>query len=89
MADLNVLEKRINELEKRLFRLEGDKEWMDGLYRKAEELVVKNNKASVIFLQRKLMIDLERAAGLLDKLESNGIIGPALGVEPRKVLAKK
>ena len=86
MTDTKKLEKKIYELETRIEKLESEKEWMDELYKKAKELVVKHNKTSVIFLQRKLMIDLERAAGLLDKLELNGVVGPACGAEPRKIL---
>jgi S-DNA-T family DNA segregation ATPase FtsK/SpoIIIE len=89
MTDLKILEKKINELENRIEKLENDNDWMDDLYHKAEELVVKNEKASAIFLQRKLMIDLERAARIIDKLETNGIVGPASGAEPRKILIKK
>ena len=89
MVDLKALEKKVAELEERLDKLENDKEWMDELYKKAEELVVKYDKASAIFLQRKLMIDLERAARILDKLEINGVIGPSLGAESRKILFKK
>jgi DNA segregation ATPase FtsK/SpoIIIE-like protein len=66
-----------------------DKVLMEALYQKARDLVVKHNKASVIFLQRKLMIDLERASGLLDELQSNGVIGRGSGVELWKVLVKK
>ncbi|HBC72756.1 MAG: Cell division FtsK/SpoIIIE [Candidatus Amesbacteria bacterium GW2011_GWB1_47_19] len=88
MADLKTLEKKVNELEQRLKRLETDKVWMDELYKKARELVVKHNRASAIFLQRKLLIDNIRAERILDELQTNGVIGPASGAEPRKVLVK-
>ena len=89
MVYSKVLEKKVLELEERVKKLEFDKDWMDELYKKAKELVVKHDKASVIFLQRKLIIDYERAGRLLDKLENEGIVGPALGSEPRKILIKK
>lgn len=89
MTDFKLLEKKVNELEERLKKLEGDKKWMDELYKKAKELVVKYNKASAIFLQRKLMIDYERAVRLLDELQTNGVVGPELGVEPRKILVRR
>jgi DNA segregation ATPase FtsK/SpoIIIE, S-DNA-T family len=89
MTDLKSLEKRIIEMDERLKKLENNKNWTDALYMKARELVVKYDKASVIFLQRKLLIDFERASGLLDELEKNGIVGPALGSVPRKILIKK
>jgi DNA segregation ATPase FtsK/SpoIIIE-like protein len=62
---------------------------MDQLYQTARQLVIKHNKASAIFLQRKLLIDYQRALQLLDKLEADGVISPDLGAEPRKILVKK
>jgi len=88
MLDLKVLEKKIIELDERLKKIEDKDNRMDELYKKAEELVVKSNKASVIFLQRKLWIDFDRATELIEKLQTNGVVGPALGFEPRKVLVK-
>jgi S-DNA-T family DNA segregation ATPase FtsK/SpoIIIE len=98
MINLKILEKRVNEIEERLKKVEegmasplytDDKELMDALYKKARELVVKHHKASVIFLQRKLIIDYARAEKLLDELEMNGVIGPELGAESRKILVKE
>jgi DNA segregation ATPase FtsK/SpoIIIE-like protein len=74
MTDLKTLEKRIDDLEKRLEKVEYDKEWMEELYKKAKELVIKHNKSSVIFLQRKLMIDYERAKRLLEDLKAGGVV---------------
>jgi S-DNA-T family DNA segregation ATPase FtsK/SpoIIIE len=88
------MEKKIVELEKRIRKLEEiinstdyiqDKELMKVLYSKAKEIVIKHNKASVIFLQRKLMIDLERAEKLIKELEKKGVIGPERGFKPREV----
>jgi DNA segregation ATPase FtsK/SpoIIIE-like protein len=98
MTDLKTLAKKVNELEERLKRIEGriaspadtyDKVLMNALYQKARDLVVKHNKASVIFLQRKLMIDFERAKRLLEELQKNGVIEETLGVEQWKILVKK
>jgi DNA segregation ATPase FtsK/SpoIIIE-like protein len=98
MTDLKILEKKLQELEERLKKLESkitgtpdtsDREFMDALYQKAKVLVVKYNKASKIFLQKKLLIDFVRASRLLDELEKNGVIGPASDGEPRKILLKK
>jgi DNA segregation ATPase FtsK/SpoIIIE, S-DNA-T family len=61
----------------------------DPLYRDAKRLVVKHNKATVIFLQKHLFIDFDRACKILDDLESEGVVGPASGAEPRKVLVKE
>lgn len=88
MTDIKLLEKKIRELEDRLKKVEDKLFRSDALYERARELVIKNNKASIIFLQRKLMIDLERSSELLERLEENGVIGPETGVEPRKILVK-
>jgi DNA segregation ATPase FtsK/SpoIIIE-like protein len=58
----------------------------DELYEKAKELVVKAGQASTSYLQRRLGIGYSRAARLLDKLEEDGVIGPADGVGFRKAL---
>ena len=98
MATAQTSEQQIKDLEERVKKLEDkvlspaqayDDEYMAQLYRKAKDLVVRNNKATVIFLQRRLIIDFTRAARLMDELENNGVIGPATGIEPRKILVKK
>jgi S-DNA-T family DNA segregation ATPase FtsK/SpoIIIE len=58
----------------------------DELYQKARELVIEARKASTSFLQRKLGIGYSRASHLLDRLEEEGVIGPAEGSKPREVL---
>ncbi|MGM0440707.1 MAG: DNA translocase FtsK 4TM domain-containing protein [Chlamydiota bacterium] len=59
----------------------------DSLYGQAVETVISTGNASTTFLQRKLKIGYARAASLMDELEGNGIVGPAEGSKPRKVLA--
>lgn len=58
----------------------------DELVGEAEELVRDTGKVSTSFLQRSLGIGYARAASLVDKLEEKGVIGPADGAKPRKVL---
>jgi S-DNA-T family DNA segregation ATPase FtsK/SpoIIIE len=58
----------------------------DDLYRQAKELVIHSRSASTTFLQRKLKIGYARAAGLMDELETRGVIGPQDGARARKVL---
>lgn len=88
MDKFKILEKRIIELEERIVKLEADKEYMDNLYEQAKKIVIKYNKASVIFLQRKLLIDFERAETILAELEKNGVISKGITEQPRKILYK-
>ena len=61
----------------------------DPLYEDAKELVIQAGKASASYLQRRLQIGYARAARILDILEENGIVGPADGAKPRKILVNK
>lgn len=58
----------------------------DELLSEAIETVVRAEQASVSMLQRRFRIGYNRAARLVDMMESRGIIGPADGSRPRKVL---
>lgn len=58
------------------------------LYEKALELVKQSKSASSSMLQRNLSIGYARASRIITFLEEEGIIGPANGMEPRKVLIK-
>jgi DNA segregation ATPase FtsK/SpoIIIE-like protein len=55
----------------------GEPDEEDELYRKAKEILIKARKASTSFLQRKLGTGYSRASRLLDRLEEEGVIGPA------------
>lgn len=61
----------------------------DALYDQALDIVLSTGNASTTFLQRKLKIGYARAASLMDQLESQGVVGPAEGSKPRKILAAK
>ena len=61
----------------------------DSLLEEAKDLVVVTGKASASYLQRRFRIGYARAASILDMLESKGIVGPADGAKPRKVLVGK
>lgn len=58
----------------------------DELLSDAIDLVVKSGQASVSMLQRRFRIGYNRAARIIDMMESRGIIGPPDGSRPRQVL---
>jgi len=58
----------------------------DPMYEKALEIVVSSRKASASYLQRRLKIGYNRAARLVEDMESRGIVGPANGSKPRDLL---
>jgi S-DNA-T family DNA segregation ATPase FtsK/SpoIIIE len=58
----------------------------DPLFDRAVEIVRRKGYASASLLQRELEIGYPRAGKLIDQLEKAGIIGPAEGNKPRKVL---
>jgi len=59
----------------------------DELYDEAVEIVMRAKQASTSLLQRRLKVGYGRAARLLDDMEVRGIVGPADGNKPRKILA--
>ena len=61
----------------------------DPLFEDAKALVLETQKASASMLQRRLSVGFNRATRLMDELEAAGVIGPAEGTKPRKVLMKK
>jgi S-DNA-T family DNA segregation ATPase FtsK/SpoIIIE len=58
----------------------------DPLFDKAVEIIRRKGYASASLLQRELEVGYPRAGKLIDQLEKAGIIGPAEGNKPRKVL---
>lgn len=61
-------------------------EEQDEYYDRAVELVVQKGKASTSMIQRRFSIGYNRAARIVDQMESRGIIGAADGAKPRSVL---
>ncbi len=60
----------------------------DEKYDEAVAFVTKMGEASVSMVQRHLKIGYNRTLRILKKMESEGIIGPAEGLKPRKVLVR-
>ncbi|MDR2601005.1 MAG: DNA translocase FtsK [Spirochaetaceae bacterium] len=58
----------------------------DPLYDRALELVVQQGKASASYIQRRLKVGYNRAARLVEEMESRGVVGPAQGSRPRDIL---
>ena len=58
----------------------------DPLFEEARALVIETQKASASMLQRRLSVGFNRATRLMEELEAAGVIGPAEGTKPRKVL---
>jgi S-DNA-T family DNA segregation ATPase FtsK/SpoIIIE len=58
----------------------------DPVYQEALQVVMESGSASASMLQRRLRVGYNRAANLIDELERNGVVGPAQGSKPRKVL---
>ncbi len=57
-------------------------------YKQAVEIVLREQKASTSYIQRRLKIGYNRAARIIEKMESEGIVGPANHVGKREVLMR-
>jgi S-DNA-T family DNA segregation ATPase FtsK/SpoIIIE len=58
----------------------------DGVYEEALRVVISAGQGSTSVLQRRLKLGFGRASRLLDRMEAEGIIGPAEHNKPRKLL---
>lgn len=65
---------------------EGGSKGGDALYNQAVDLVTREGKASTSFIQRHLQIGYNKAAGIIETMEKNGIISEANHVGKREVL---
>ena len=61
---------------------------LDPLFDQAVELIKPLEYVGASLLQRKFRIGYSRAALLLDQMEAQGFVGPAIGSKPREVLKK-
>ncbi|MBI5357432.1 DNA translocase FtsK, partial [Candidatus Saccharibacteria bacterium] len=64
----------------------GSSDTDDDLWRDAVQVVIEGRKASTSLLQRRLRVGYARAARLIEAMEEQGIVGPAVGSRPREVL---
>ena len=56
------------------------------LYDKAVNIVLRDKKASTSYIQRRLSIGYNRAASLIERMEDEGVVGPANHAGKREIL---
>jgi len=66
----------------------GDPDEDDPAYDQAIELVSHMEEVSVSKLQREMRLGYNKAAKIIERMEREGIVGPANGVKPRQVLIR-
>ncbi len=66
----------------------GEDDYEDPLYNEIVDFAIQNGKISASLIQRRFRLGYNRAARVIDLLESRGIIGPQNGSKPREVLVK-
>jgi len=60
----------------------------DPVYDQAIELVARMEEVSVSKLQREMRLGYNKAAKIIERMEREGLVGPANGVKPRQVLMR-
>ncbi len=65
---------------------EGPDNIKDEMYDQAVAIVAETRQASISMIQRRLRIGYNRAARMVELMETEGIVGPADGAKPREVL---
>lgn len=66
----------------------GQEEFADDMYDQCLALVSEMRQVSVSMLQRKLRLGYNRAARIIERMEREGVVGPANGSKPREVLVR-
>jgi S-DNA-T family DNA segregation ATPase FtsK/SpoIIIE len=59
----------------------------DDLYDRAVAVVTRDRKASTSYIQRRLQVGYNRAASLMERMEQEGVVGPANHAGKRDILA--
>ena len=57
------------------------------LYEQAVKVVLRDKKSSVSYVQRRLQVGYNKAASLIERMEKEGILGPASHTGKREILA--
>ena len=68
------------------FELGGNTSSGDALYDKAVAIVLRDRKASISYVQRRLQIGYNRAATLIERMEEEGVVSPANHAGKREIL---
>ena len=68
---------------------EGGDDDYDERYDEAVAIVTAAGQASISMVQRRLRVGYNRAARMIEKMEKEGVIGPADGVKPRQVIVRE
>jgi S-DNA-T family DNA segregation ATPase FtsK/SpoIIIE len=68
---------------------EADADGYDEMYDQAVAVVAELRQASISMLQRRLRVGYNRAARMIERMEKEGVVGPADGSKPREVYIKK
>jgi S-DNA-T family DNA segregation ATPase FtsK/SpoIIIE len=64
-----------------------EEDFSDELYDQAVTIVAETRQASISMIQRRLRIGYNRAARMIERMEREGVVGPADGAKPREVYA--
>ena len=64
----------------------GDVDAEADLYDQAVAIVLRDGKASTSYVQRRLSIGYNRAASIIERMEREGIVGPANHAGKREIL---
>jgi S-DNA-T family DNA segregation ATPase FtsK/SpoIIIE len=56
------------------------------LYEQAVKVMLRDKKCSTSYIQRRLQIGYNRAASLVERMEKEGLVGPANHVGKREIL---
>ncbi|MCQ2572139.1 MAG: hypothetical protein MJ165_04080 [Alphaproteobacteria bacterium] len=59
------------------------------MYKKVKNLILKDKKPSISYIQRRLGIGYNKAANMMDKMEADGTVSAPDSTGQRKILSKK
>ncbi|MCB1495061.1 MAG: hypothetical protein KDJ86_04690, partial [Bauldia sp.] len=58
-------------------------------YDRAVAIVARDRKASTSYIQRRLSIGYNRAASIIERMEQEGVVGPANHAGKREILVRE